>query len=81
MSEFLLYGLTALLIFGAVGGVGLAFAGGMNAKTQKRVATVAKVQTGGRLAAVLRGRMSRIFSRKSRSSRSKARSGRHCAAG
>lgn len=56
MTETLLYGLTALLIFGAVGGVGLAFAGGMNAKTQKRVATVAKVQTGGRLASVLRGK-------------------------
>src|SRR6185312_1227405 len=56
MTETLLYGLTALLIFGAVGGVGLVFAGGMNAKTQKRVATVAKVQTGGRLAAALRGK-------------------------
>jgi len=56
MTEILLYGLTALLIFGAVGGVGLAFAGGMSGKTQKRVATVAKVQTGGRLAAVLRGK-------------------------
>jgi tight adherence protein B len=57
MTETLLYGLTALLIFGAVGGVGLAFAGGMSGKTQKRVATVAKTQTaGGRLAAALRGK-------------------------
>jgi tight adherence protein B len=56
MSEVLLYGLTGLLIFGAVGGVGWAFAGGMSGKTQKRVATVAKVQSGGRIAAVLRGR-------------------------
>ena len=56
MTETLLYGLTALLIFGAVGGVGLAFAGGMSGKTQKRVAAVAKVQNTSRLAAALRGK-------------------------
>ncbi|HTO28235.1 MAG TPA: hypothetical protein VL017_06550, partial [Devosia sp.] len=41
MSDILLYGLTAMLIFGAVGGVGWAFSGGMNWQTQKRVAAVA----------------------------------------
>ncbi|HVP83701.1 MAG TPA: type II secretion system F family protein [Rhizomicrobium sp.] len=56
MTEVLLYGLTALLIFGAVGGAGWAFVGGMSGKTQKRVAAVAKVQTGGRLAQVLKGK-------------------------
>jgi tight adherence protein B len=50
MSETLLYGLTALLIFGAVGGAGWAFAGGMSGKAQKRVAAVAKVQASGRFA-------------------------------
>jgi tight adherence protein B len=54
MTEFLLYGLTALLIFGAVGGAGWAFAGGMSGKTRSRVAAVAKVQPSGRFAA-LRG--------------------------
>lgn len=41
MSDILLYGLTAMLIFGAVGGVGWAFSGGMSGQTQKRVASVA----------------------------------------
>ncbi|HVZ69057.1 MAG TPA: type II secretion system F family protein [Rhizomicrobium sp.] len=56
MTDVLLYGLTALLIFGAVGGAGWAFVGGMSGKAQKRVAAVAKVQTTSRLAAALRGR-------------------------
>ncbi len=81
MSEVLLYGLTALLIFGAVGGAGWAFAGGMSGKTRTRVAAVAKVQATGRFAA-LRGRpipasaakTSPLFSRKSRSSRKSAKS-------
>jgi tight adherence protein B len=54
MSDVFLYGLTALLIFGAVGGAGWAFAGGMSGKARSRVASVAKVQTAGRFAA-LRG--------------------------
>jgi tight adherence protein B len=52
MSETFLYGLTALLIFGAVGGAGWAFAGGMTGKAQKRMAAVAKVQATGRFAAL-----------------------------
>ena len=54
MSEVLLYGLTAVLIFGAVGGAGWAFAGGMTGKARSRVAAVAKVPSVGRFAA-LRG--------------------------
>jgi tight adherence protein B len=54
MSEVFLYGLTGLLIFGAVGGAGWAFAGGMSGRTRSRVAAVAKVQSTGRFAA-LRG--------------------------
>lgn len=54
MSEVLLYGLTAVLIFGAVGGAGWAFAGGMSGKARSRVAAVAKVPSVGRFAA-LRG--------------------------
>lgn len=48
MSEFLLYGLTAMLIFGAVGGAGWAFSGGMSGQAQKRVAAVAKVEASSR---------------------------------
>jgi len=57
MTEAFLYGLTALLIFGAVGGAGFAFVGGMSGKAQKRVAAVGKTQSsGGRFAAALRGK-------------------------
>ncbi len=53
MMNLMLYGLTGLLIFAAVGGMGWAFSGGLNGKAQKRLAAVAKVQTTSRFS--LRG--------------------------